>query len=1060
MTHSTVNPRRIHLLGTFEIVTQWDVPNSAAWRSQQNRTILKFLFLHRRHVVPSDRLLEILWPDQDPEVTRSRLYVRISQARRMLDPENPHAAIQSVAGGYCFYPDPVWWVDVDAFEAAAERGRRAQERDALTEAIANYEEARLLYRGDLLEEDRYADWTFAERERLLERYLTLLTELAEAYAQQGRYRRAISTYQDVLERDPYREAVFVRLMLTYYHAGEQTQALRTFERCRRALAEGMDVAPMPATQALAEQIRTGSLSAREGLPHYPPPTYQGRLFEIPYSLGRTPFVGRELEYAWLISRWQEARPGFVLVEGEAGVGKTRLIEEALGFAHIQRAHILRVLPSPEGTAMPYAPLARALRPLWQSAAGLNLPAAHRKALEKLFTPSKRSPVVRLPHEAERMQHRMEEAVVYWLSSHLPPQSLLFVDDAPRLDAGSLALILRLARVFTVVAAARSEELSPAHPLHAAFHELAREQKADRLRLERLPNVAVEALIGQLAQRDLPALTVELAQRTAGNPLFLIAALQALFEEGALYVDTEGRWAHTAGEITIPASVQVMIEQRLGRLARDQRRVFDAIAVIAQDFDFTLLQQVVKRDEVSLLNALDGLLERGLVTEPRSRGRGEFAPAHDLYVEVARATLPRARWRRLHGQVADGLRALYADDPSFSARLAYHYYEAGRVTECVPYSVLAGELALERYAPQQASSHFENAARWAEAAGWTPESPWQTRLHMGWAESLRRSGQMEAALTHYLVALTHAEGPMKLALIYQVAALQTARGDGPQAFARLADRLEAELSEPWMVGLLRCSQAFWTALRGEPQRARQYAAQGWHILRHVPQSEDIPAWTIDRATIILARTHALWGEWQHARRYAERALARNLARADAYGIADAHATLAQAYHGLREWARATLHAERALALAEEAGDPRLQGKALYPLALAMLREGPEADVRPLIHRLYAIAEETGDLEPLARGKYLEAQLLYHKEDLQPARDLLEALLVKARGAGVPLYLVMTLRKLAQVQLAAGNAPAARALADEALVLAKRCHMRHEVAHLRSLSAWIEKRRTSE
>ena len=102
----------------------------------------------------------------------------------------------------------------------------------------------------------------------------------------------------------------------------------------------------------SQQNRT-ILKMIDDAPHYPPQVYAGRLFEIPYSLGHTPFVGREHEYAWLIARWRGARPGLILVEGEAGVGKTRLVEEALGFAATQGAHDARAFPLPEGTAAPY-----------------------------------------------------------------------------------------------------------------------------------------------------------------------------------------------------------------------------------------------------------------------------------------------------------------------------------------------------------------------------------------------------------------------------------------------------------------------------------------------------------------------------------------------------------------------------------------------------------------------------------------------------------------------------------------------------------------------------------
>ncbi|MGC9523864.1 MAG: BTAD domain-containing putative transcriptional regulator, partial [Anaerolineae bacterium] len=479
-----------------------------------------------------------LWPEEDPGVARPRLYVRLSQLRRMLDPEDPQAHIQSVdGGGYRLETQPQWWVDVDAFEAAAEQGRDAQEAGAIADAIAAYEEARRLYRGDFLEEERYVDWALGERERLLERYLTLLTELAEAYAQQGRYRRAIALYQRVLDRDPYREAVFTRLMLTYAHAGEQTQALRAFERCRRLLIEEMGVEPLPATQALAERIRTGALWADDDGLRYPPPAYDGRLFDIPYSLAHTPFVGREREYAWLVSRWQQARPGLVLVEGEAGVGKTRLVEEMLGFVERQGARVLRTPPLPEGTALPYAPLIEGLRPLWHPGAASGLPGLHRRTLDTFFASESEGALHPSFFLSERSVGRegapatssIEHAISGWLQAQVPPETLLFIDDGPRLDTDSLALIEALARGLTVIVTARTDELPRDHPLRVAFHILAQAQQADHLRVGRLSEASVSALVQQLAGGDATDLIAQVASRTGGNPLFTVAKLQTFFE---------------------------------------------------------------------------------------------------------------------------------------------------------------------------------------------------------------------------------------------------------------------------------------------------------------------------------------------------------------------------------------------------------------------------------------------------------------------------------------------------------------------------------------------------
>jgi len=1062
MPDPTAKRFRAQLLGTFRVLGDHDVRSTTAWRSRQNRTILKVLLLRRGHVVAPDELLEVLWPGEDPQVTRPRLHVRISQIRRMLDPSRPQAHVQSLdGGGYRFETHPNWWVDVDVFESLAEAGRQAQETGDIAGAITSYEEARRLYRGDLLEEDRYADWALAQRERLSERHLTLLTELAEAYAQLGRYRRAISLCQRVLARDPFREAVFVHLMRTYAHAGERSQALRTYERCRYLLANEMGVEPMAATRSLAEQIRTGAFPADGEVVTYPRPVYEGRLFQVPYSLAHTPFVGRDREYAWLIARWQEARPGLILVEGEVGVGKTRLVEEALGFAQDQGARVLRAGPLPEAGTTPYAALIKALRPLWRAADPAGLPKAHHRALATLFTspppPSRSSDPVQMGTDEGRMrQLDIASILIDWLRLTSPPGTVIYLDDATRLDSGSTVLMVAMARVITVIATARTEELPSNHPLRVAFHDLAQDRRADRLNLMPLPDQAVPELIRQMAGHDLPSLIEATTERADGNPLFLVASLQALFEAGALHVDDAGHWVHTGAEINIAPGIRELIEGRLHRLSREQRAAFDAIAVIGQDFDFPLLRQVVgELDETPLLNTLDELLDLGLVVEPRERARGEFAPAHSLYAEVAQMTLPSVRARQLHGRVADALSALHPDDAAYSPRLAHYLRQAGRLEEAVPHAVAAGELALHRYAVNQAVARYSEAAGWAGEAGWTPDRAIALRLHLGWAEALHRSGQPGDALAHYRLALPNADGAIKLHVIYQVAALQAVSGGGTDAFSREAATLESEISEQWILGALRSSQAYWAALSGEPDTARRLAAEGLWQLRQMQDKDDVPRWVHDRTAIILARTHLLWGEWHQAQRFATRAVAGNIARQDVYGATAARVTLAQAVRGLGQRDEACRLAEEALTEAETAGDLRLQAKALTLLAQTQAAGTHPDRTKTWGVRLLDIAEETGDLEAYASGQMLRARLLLHTGAAGAAVDVLQPLLVRAREVGVPAYIVMILRHLAEAQLAAGDDDCARASIHSGLILARRCRMRHQLTNFTKLEARVDR-----
>ncbi|MGC9349222.1 MAG: tetratricopeptide repeat protein, partial [Anaerolineae bacterium] len=241
------------------------------------------------------------------------------------------------------------------------------------------------------------------------------------------------------------------------------------------------------------------------------------------------------------------------------------------------------------------------------------------------------------------------------------------------------------------------------------------------------------------------------------------------------------------------------------------------------------------------------------------------------------------------------------------------------------------------------------------------------------------------------------------------------------------------------------------LRGDPDRARRCATEGWGYLRCARHDEEMAPWFRDRATIILARTHALWGEWHQAHRYATQALTHNTARGDTYGATDAHVTLAQACHGLGRYPEARAHAEKALTQAESAGDLRLQGKALYVLTRAYVDGAQPARAEPLVVDLLAIAEQTGDLEAYARGQLLRAQLLHRAGALDAAEAILGPLLAKARAVGVPSYIVMALRQLAETRAAAGDFAGARASADEAQALAHRCRMRHELSYLAQLRA---------
>ena len=702
------NFMKIHLFGPFEVFLNGQLLTNQDWRSQQTRAIFKVLLARRGHVVPSDQLIEILWPDHSPDATRRRLHVRISQLRNALGEKK--SLVQTVDGGYIFSLDENCWLDVDEFQTAVVEGSRYQEAGQQSEAVDAYEQARQLYRGDFLAEDLYTDWTFVDREFFCERFITLLIELSECYAQQGRYRLAIARCQDALAHDPIRESMYVRLMLYHYYAGERSQSLQVYERCCRVLANEFSIAPLPSTVELAEQIRSGTLWSSRDAPRYPPPIYKGRLFEVPYALSETPFVGRDREYAWLVEQWQNDEKQVIFLQGEAGIGKSRLANEFVGYILSQGTTVLLSRISP-GEHSPFAPIISALQPLIHSQIIDKLSPTTLTALSVLFPAiteieSELPAIPTLSPEGER--NRLYDAVNNLIAACAPKQTLLLVDDAHRMGTAACEMLARLADSVKILLSYRSEETLPTHPIHQVFRTT--KNTPATLQLESLRSSDVQTLISQLANNDFFEIAAEINNQTGGNPLYVVALLQHMFDEGQLYVDTGGGWGMTNIEsISLPSTIRETIEARLRRLNRYQRRIFDFAAVLGGEFSFALLQQASQESEEMLLTTLDELIDIALITEPRSMRRSEFVITHDRYTKVAYDTLPGIRRKQIHHQAANAIEVIYADDlgPYYSS-LTHHFGKADIAEKECQYAALAGEQAAAQFANAEAIDYLSRA----------------------------------------------------------------------------------------------------------------------------------------------------------------------------------------------------------------------------------------------------------------------------------------------------------------------------------------------------------------
>jgi DNA-binding SARP family transcriptional activator len=238
---------RIQLLGRFEVWRNDTLIPAAEWRGQKPRDLLKILLLARGRFVSKDQLCNWLWPGAEPDAAEVNLRSAISDLRKLLEPEltrgRDSAFILTRREGYAFNLD-LAAVDLFEFEQVISS---AMTRPSLEAALTQY-------RGDLLEEDPYAEWTILERERLHEVRLEALARLADLRLTEGDYPAAIAACEQALTLDASRETLWRSLMRAYALQGDRAAALRAFDRCRATLARDLGVDPLPETLKLHEQI--------------------------------------------------------------------------------------------------------------------------------------------------------------------------------------------------------------------------------------------------------------------------------------------------------------------------------------------------------------------------------------------------------------------------------------------------------------------------------------------------------------------------------------------------------------------------------------------------------------------------------------------------------------------------------------------------------------------------------------------------------------------------------------------------------------------------------------
>ena len=761
---------------------------------------------------PREVLCELLWPAHGPDRARGALRRTLSSLRTAIGEEWIDTAGDAVA----LRRGPGLELDVERFrELAAD----AASPESLAKGVA-------LFAGGFLEgfslrdSPDFDDWQIGEAHGLERELASALRRLVERLVACGDYEQAVPHARRWLELDPLQEPAHRVLIQLYAWSGDRAAALEQYRQCVRALTQELGVAPLEETAILYEQVNDGSLARSRQAETPPAVPLRAKAAGAPPEL---PLVGRADELAALIDAHARARPdgGLAVIEGEAGIGKTRLANELIRKGRSGGAVVLAARCHEDEAGLPYGPVVELLREAMRDVDAGGWPAAlppQRLADASLLLPEladlRDELAAPLPLDGPGAQVRLLEAVAAVIGAacegHEP--GVVFLDDVHAADEATLDAICYLGRrlrgrALLLVVGWRSEAVPPGHRLRRLAADLARDGRATIVSPGRLNEDQVAGLV-QAAHPGsaAPELERRVYLESEGLPLFVFEYLAALRVGG-----------EHAGE-TLPPEVRGLLDARLGGLGDVARQVLGAAAAIGRSFDLDTVRQASGRSDEEAVGALEELVAHGVVREATGA-----EPVYDFSHQKLRALVydqtGLARRRLLHGRVAAALSRRRPGGAS-AALVAQHLRLAGDHAGAAQHYRLAAEHAASLHAHADALEHLEAAL----ALGYPDASGVHERI----GDLRTLLGDYAGAIASYESAAAQCEPEALAALEHKLGDVHHRRGEWERAEARFLTALEAAPGDDGLRARIQADLGLTLHHAGRPERAAKLARESLEL----------------------------------------------------------------------------------------------------------------------------------------------------------------------------------------------------------------------------------------
>lgn len=684
----------VRILGTLEAV---DAGRPIDLGLRQARMLLGVLALQPGTPVRVSRIAEVLWPQGPPARWEATVQSHISRLRRALEPDRapraPSRRISTRGDAYVLNVDDNE-IDARRFERLAAAGRSALARgdhataeDLLGRALAEW-------RGPVLADLDGSLPIAAEAGRLEELRLLAVEERAEAVIAIGDHARAVADLEGLVLSNPLRERGWELLLLALYRSGRQAEALRRYQELRALLVGELGIEPGPSLRALEGAI----LRQDSGLEPRAEPLAAGSTGQLPLPTWlRSPsdtFVGRvrEVDAAHRADRLvREGHRRLVLVVGEPGIGKTRLVREVSRELHDAGSLVVGGRCA-EDTLYVLQPFAAALERLARSRVDAlgESSSVERAALAALMPDllSQERSIGPIDPETQRYLVYRSVGALLDAGAHGRPV-VLVLDDLQWAAQASLTLLAHILGdeergPLLVLATMRDTETNEA--LDALLADLHRERRLEKIPLSGLAPEEVEELAASRGY-DVPA--DALFEMTEGNPFFVEELVRHAVEVGG-----------DPREAALPDSVRDTIARRLLRLSDVSRRLLGMAAVCGGEFRLDVVARAAAIDVEAADDALTGAVSAGIV-RPVPRRPGVYEFSHALVRAVLSDGLGAARRVRVHRRVGEAARAVGAPGSEVARHLLVAAADDSELEPGVRAALAAARSASARHAYEDA-----------------------------------------------------------------------------------------------------------------------------------------------------------------------------------------------------------------------------------------------------------------------------------------------------------------------------------------------------------------------